>query len=78
MNKKSESIINIGLGSDKTILNYAKIIMKILNIKNKIHFDLSKPSGVKRKLLDISLAKKIWLETQNIFRTWNKRGFKSN
>ncbi len=58
MNKKSESIINIGLGSDKTILNYAKIIMKILNIKNKIHFDLSKPSGVKRKLLDISLAKK--------------------
>ena len=58
MNKKSESIINIGLGKDKTILNYAKIIMKILNIKNKIHFDLSKPNGVKRKLLDISLAKK--------------------
>ncbi len=58
MNKKSENIINIGVGKDKRILDYAKIIMKILKIKNKIYFDLSKPNGVKRKLLDISLAKK--------------------
>ena len=58
MNKKSENIINIGVGKDKRILDYAKIIMKILKMKNKISFDLSKPNGVKRKLLDISLAKK--------------------
>ena len=58
MNKKSENIINIGVGKDKRILDYAKIIMKILKMKNKIYFDLSKPNGVKRKLLDISLAKK--------------------
>ena len=62
MNKKSENIINIGVGKDKRILDYAKIIMKILKMKNKIYFDLSKPNGVKRKLLDISLAK-IWLES---------------
>ena len=59
MNKKTkESLINIGVGKDYTINEYAKRLLKILNIKAKIKHDLTKPDGIRRKLLDISLAKK--------------------
>ena len=52
------SIFNIGTGTDNTIREYVDFILKKLNVKIKIIWDQSKPDGVKRKLLDISLAKK--------------------
>jgi GDP-L-fucose synthase len=60
MNKKvKHSLINIGTSRDMTIKNYAKYILKILNINLKIRFDGKKEfDGIKRKLLDISLAKR--------------------
>jgi len=61
MNKKiKETLINIGSGKDLTIVQYAKLMLKILIPKNKIKivFDLSKPNGTPRKVLNISLAKK--------------------
>ncbi|MBC8305989.1 MAG: GDP-L-fucose synthase [Pelagibacterales bacterium] len=61
MNKKvKETLINIGSGKDFTIKQYAQLILNILIPKNKIKigFDLSKPNGTPRKVLDISLAKK--------------------
>ena len=59
MNKKvKEYLINIGTGKDFTIKSFAKKFMKILNTKAKLRFDKSKPDGVKRKIVDIKLAKK--------------------
>ena len=59
MNKKTPSaLINIGTGNDKTILEYAKILMLEFKEKLKIKFDKKKPDGVKKKLLNIDLAKK--------------------
>ena len=61
MNKKiKETLINIGSGKDFTIKQYAQLMLNILIPKNKIKivFDLSKPNGTPRKILDISLAKK--------------------
>jgi len=59
MNKKTkEKVINIGSGKDKSIYEISKLVLKILNVKAKINFDKSKPDGTKRKLLDISVAKK--------------------
>ena len=61
MNKKvKETLINIGSGKDFTIKQYAELMLNILIPKNKIKigFDLSKPNGTPRKVLDISLAKK--------------------
>jgi len=61
MNKKTkESLINIGTGKEYTIKEYAKRYLKILlpNKKIKIKYDLTKPNGTPRKVLDISLAKK--------------------
>ena len=59
MNKKTkEALINIGPGYDMRIKDYAKFILKKLNLDIKLKFDKSKPDGVFRKLLDVSIAKK--------------------
>ena len=61
MNKKTKDlIINIGSGKDYSIKEYAKLFLKILAPKKKINikYDLSKPNGTPRKVLDIALAKK--------------------
>lgn len=60
MKKKTDaSIINIGSGIEKTIREYAEIIMKHFNVKLKIIYDKTKPNGTPRKLLDISRSKKL-------------------
>ena len=59
LNKKTEhTLINIGSGKDYSVKYYANFVLKKLNLEIPIKFDLTKPDGVKRKLLDISLAKK--------------------
>ena len=61
MNKKTkDTLINIGSGKDYSINEYAKIFLDILapNKKIKIKYDPSKPNGIKRKILNITLAKK--------------------
>jgi len=61
MKKKfSETVINIGTGKDFSIKQYAKMIINQIIPKNKIKikYDLSKPNGTPRKVLDIKLANK--------------------
>ena len=60
MKKKTKDyLINIGTGKDYSIEYYINLISKlILNKKIKIKYDKSKPNGVYRKVMDISLAKK--------------------
>ncbi len=60
MNKKTKhSIINIGTGKDFSINYYVKLISKLLLQKKiKISYDKTKPNGVLRKVMDVSLAKK--------------------
>ena len=52
-------ILNVGTGEDFTIEEYYQIISNVIDYKVKFTYDLSKPSGMKRKLLDVSIAKKI-------------------
>ncbi len=57
--KTNHCLINIGTGRDYSINHYVKLISKlILKRKIKIIYDKSKPNGVFRKVMDISLAKK--------------------
>ena len=78
MKKKTKhSLINIGTGKDYKIDYYANFIAKIiLNKKVKIKYDNNKPNGVKRKVLDISIARKYgWKPELNlkksIIKTYN-------
>ena len=55
MNNYHESeIINIGWGKDKTILDLAKLISKVVGYQGDIRWDNSKPDGTPQKLLDVS------------------------
>tara|TARA_B100000989_G_C19455182_1_gene433673 strand:- start:39 stop:974 length:936 start_codon:yes stop_codon:yes gene_type:complete len=59
MNKKTNKfLINIGVGKDYTIIEFAKKILKIIQVKAQIKFDRSKPDGTPQKLLDVSEAAK--------------------
>jgi GDP-L-fucose synthase len=48
------SHINIGTGEDITIKDLALLIKKIVGYEGAIRFDVSKPDGTPRKLLDVS------------------------
>ena len=70
MNKKTKhSIINIGSGKDSSIKEFTQLIMNTIapNKKIIIKYDLTKPNGTPRKVLDISLAKKYgWKPSHNL------------
>lgn len=46
--------INVGLGMDYTINEYYQLIAKVIGYKGKFVHDLSKPIGMKQKLIDDS------------------------
>ena len=47
------------MGFDHTVNEYYKIIADTLGYKGKLEHDLSKPSGINQKLVDISKLKKL-------------------
>ena len=56
---KKISYLNVGTGKDWTIKEYAQIIGKHFDKKIKIKFNRKYPDGMKRKLLDVTLIKKL-------------------
>jgi len=54
--------VNIGYGSDVTILELAEIIKEVVGYQGDITFDTSRPDGMPRKLLDITRAKALGWE----------------
>ena len=80
MNKKtSHSLINIGTGKEDTIKGIAKLFLKTLlpDRKIKIRFDKKKPNGIKRKVLDVSLARKYGWIAKNDIKTAIKYTYKN-
>ena len=53
-NYDSSDIINVGSGEDTTIRDLAEVIARIVGYAGKLEWDLSKPDGMPRKLLDVS------------------------
>jgi GDP-L-fucose synthase len=51
-NYDSEEIINVGAGKDISIGELAKLVAEIVGFKGKIVYELSKPDGTPKKLLD--------------------------
>jgi GDP-L-fucose synthase len=50
----AEPIVNVGWGEDVTIRELAEIILPVIGYSGRLIFDVSKPDGVARKLLDVS------------------------
>lgn len=59
LNKKTkENLINVGSGIEYSIKDYLIKIMKHLDVNFKINYISSKPDGMYRKRLDLSIIKK--------------------
>ena len=56
--EKMPQNINVGIGLDYSINEYYKTIAKVIGFKGKFNNDLSKPVGMKRKLIDIKKLNK--------------------
>ena len=54
--KTKESLINIGTGEEKKIIQYVNFLKKKMKLNVKIIFDKSKPDGTIRKVVDSSIA----------------------
>ncbi len=54
--KTNHSLINIGNGQEKTILDYCKFILRKIDANLKVKFDKKKPNGTPRKKLNSNLA----------------------
>jgi GDP-L-fucose synthase len=50
--KTKETLINVGSGMEKSILDYAKFILKELDYSAVINFDKSKPDGTPIKIIN--------------------------
>jgi GDP-L-fucose synthase len=53
-NYNDPGLVNVGSGTDLTILELTELIAKIIGYTGGIHKDLSKPDGTPRKLMDVS------------------------
>jgi GDP-L-fucose synthase len=53
------SHVNVGTGVDCTIKEQAETITEVVGYTGKLQFDITKPDGAPRKLLDVSLINKL-------------------
>ena len=62
--KKTEEFINVGTGIDIKIADLANMIAETVSYKGEINYDLSKPDGTHKKLLDCTRIKELgWSHT---------------
>jgi GDP-L-fucose synthase len=58
-NYDDEGIVNIGWGEDVTIRELAEMVMSAIGYRGELRFDVDKPDGTPRKLLDVSRLKSL-------------------
>jgi len=49
-----EEIVNIGVGKDIPIADLARLVKQVIGYKGEIVYDVNKPDGTPRKLVDVS------------------------
>ena len=59
VNYDSEEIINVGTGKDITIKELAITIADVVGFKGEIEWDISKPNGTPRKVLNVDKIKSL-------------------
>jgi GDP-L-fucose synthase len=75
LNEDTPPLVNIGTGEDVTISELAEIVAKVLGFTGRQVFDISKPDGTPRKLMDVTRLHKLgWHHStsleQGIRLTW--------
>ena len=70
-----ESHLNVGTGSDVTVADLARLIADVLGYDGKLAFDLSRPDGTPRKLLDVSRLRALGFTARMPLRTGIERSY---
>jgi GDP-L-fucose synthase len=66
-NYDQKQFLNIGTGEDISIKELAELIKKLMGYKGNLVFDATKPDGMPRKLLDVSILHKAgWHHKTNL------------
>jgi len=68
--------LNIGRGEDLTINELAQMIAEVTGFKGKIVYDLSKPDGTPRKLLDVSRINQLGWKAKTDLKTGIQKTYK--
>jgi GDP-L-fucose synthase len=63
-NYDDEAIINVGVGEDLSIRELAELVARVTRFGGALDFDVSKPDGTPRKLLDVSLLRSLGWHAQ--------------
>ena len=48
------AMMNIGIGSDRSVLDYYAAVARVVGWQGEFTFDLSRPTGMRRKVVDVS------------------------
>ncbi|KYG98103.1 GDP-L-fucose synthase [Bradyrhizobium sp. DOA1] len=57
-------LVNIGVGKDITIAEFARIVAAIVGYRGEVTFDHSRPDGTPRKMLDVTRLEKLGWRAQ--------------
>ena len=59
--------INVGIGHDYSISEYYRTVAKVIGYKGEFDYDISKPVGMKQKLVDVSRIRKMgWVNKTSL------------
>ena len=58
------SHINVGTGVDCTIRELVETMAKVIDYQGKVEFDVTKPDGTPRKLMDVSRLERLGWKAQ--------------
>lgn len=66
-NYSSADPVNVGTGEDRTILELAEAVAKVLGVQIEIRLDPTKPDGIMRKVLDVTRLKELgWVSRMSL------------
>ena len=70
------SHINVGTGNDITIKELAELIKRVIGFEGGLVFDLSKPDGTPKKLMNISLLNELGWKASTSLKDGLKSAYK--
>ena len=65
----AESIVNIGWRNDVTMRELAELVLSVIGYRGRLDFDLTKPDGTARKLLEVPPSDSTPLAAENTSQT---------
>jgi len=63
-----EEILNVGTGLDVSIREFALTVADVVGFRGELTFDISRPDGTPRKLLDVSKMRRLGWEARTSLR----------